>query len=431
MFADPRLAETVVTDFSPFARVGAIALGGFFALFGAWALLVPISGAVISSGMVVNDGRVQVIRHETGGVVEAINVREGDIVTAGTVLAVLSPIDAQAALGQLDTRLLALDLRIARLTAERAGTAFDPASFAATNPVLLDQLLADQEAELSTRTARLGSELAVLSAQSEALARQRDGVSGEVAALTTQLASLAEDLSLRRAAAANGYGRAAQLRELEREHARLDGSLVSANASLAAIDMQRVELDNRVAALEQEFQERVAADLATARAERLELGEAHGAAASAVDRVEIRAPVDGIVSRLAVNTIGSAIEPYGAVAEIVPQGEPLVIEARVEPTDIDELVIGQTAEVVFAAFPRSEVDPVVASVEFISPASHADERTGAQFYTVRLSVPREELVGLPPLLPGMPAETYFRTADHTLAQYLVAPLLDSFPKAFR
>jgi HlyD family type I secretion membrane fusion protein len=426
MRADAAALRARTTDFAPFARIGAIALGALTATFGIWALFVPIQGAVIASGLIVNDGKIQVIRHETGGVVDAIKVREGDTVAKDQVIALLSPANARAARDQLEARLLGLDAKLARLAAEASGTPF--VFSASGNPALVAQLTADQQREYDSRAARHASDNAVLAAQLATQQSQKDGAEASIAAYETQIASIGEDIALRRQAASNGYGRAAQLRELEREQARLEAALASSRSSLAALAEQIAEAAARLDKSNADFAEQVAQDTADARKERSEVVEQQQAAQNALDRVEIRAASAGTISKLYVNTPGSAIEPYAPLAEIVPDDAPLIVEAMVDPLDIDEVRSLQTAEIVFSGFDRNQVDSVDGIVEFISPSSRIDERTGMQFYTVRLNVPRE---GLPHVLPGMPAQTYFHTGDHTFAQYLLAPILDSFRKAFR
>ena len=423
-----------VTDFSGTARLGGIVIGGFMALFGIWAVIVPISGAVIAPGIVVTDGRTQMLRHDRGGVIAAINVAEGDRVTAGDVIALLSPEAEKAALGQLTARLAVLDITLARLSAERDGTGF-PADlatrFAGYDAVLLSSVAADQQAEFAQRATRRSADQSVIAAQRQALVEDRIGLTGERDALLSQLASIGEDLALRRAAQADGYGRAAQLRELERENARLNGSLARLNGQLAAIDEQLAEMDARLASLDATFAQEIALDLAKLGAERLELSDQLAAATVAVNRVEVRADQAGIIDKLHVNTVGSAVEPYAVIAEIVPDNQPVLIEAKVAPIEIDDIAVGQMADIVFSGLSRKDEAPLSAEVVFVSPDSHLDERTGARYFTVRLDLDPATLADMPPTGPGMAVETYFRKPNHTLLQYLLAPLTDSFGKAFR
>lgn len=421
-----------VTDFSAATRMGGLVIAAFMALFGIWAVLVPISGAVIASGVVVTDGRSQALRHAGGGVLTAINVREGDRVAAGDIIAVLSPETEKAALSQLTARLASLDVTLARLAAERDGADFPgSAVFPGYATELIAAFVVDQSAEFANRKTRNTAEQAVLTAQRQALVEDRVGLTGEIAALDLQLASMGEDLTLRRAAQAEGYGRAAQLRELEREHARIAGSLARANGQLSAIDEQLAENGSRADALAAGLAQEVSTEIAKLRAERLELAGQLAAATIAVARVDVRADAAGIVDKLHVNTVGSAIEPYAIIAEIVPEAAPVQIEARVSPIEIDDIVLGQEADIVFSALSRKDEAPLTAEVVFVSPDSHLDERTGARYFVVRLDLDREALADLPPTGPGMVVETYFRQPGHTLLQYLLSPLTSSFSKAFR
>lgn len=424
-----------VSDFSGATRLGSRVLAGFGAVFLIWAVLVPISGAVIAPGVVVSDGKSHVLRHATGAVVSAIHVREGDHVAAGALIAELSPEAEKAALSQLTARLAGLDVTLARLAAERDGTAFPAAApspaLAQYAPELVAEFTADQAEAFAARAERGAAEQRVLAAQREALLQERTGLEGESAALKLQLASIGEDLDLRRAAQAKGYGRAAQLREVEREHARIQGSVERADGQLKAIDEQVREIDSRLAALAASLAQEVSAEMAKARAERLELSDQLAAAVVAAGRVEIRAPAAGIVDKLRVNTVGSAIEPFSPIAEVVPDDAPILVEARVAPIEIDDIAIDQEAEIIFGGLARKDFDPLPARVTFISPDSHLDERTGVRYFTVRLDIDPEALGEMPRTGPGMVADAYFKKRDYTLVQYLLAPFTDSFSRAFR
>lgn len=420
-----------VTDVTGLVRTGAVVLAVFAVCVGIWAGAVPIAGAVIAPGRVVSDGNVQVLRHEAGGIIGRIRVAEGDRVEPGDTLLVLNPARERAALGQIETRLAALDVKIARLLAERDATPFPAPATGGARTGEIAALAADQLREHLDWIGRRDAELSTLEAEAAALERTRAGVQGEIAALRRQAASVAGDVRLRRQALQDGFGRKARLHELEREQARLEGAQAQKQAQLAALHEDRGRLEARLAATRAGFAQQASAELSRARAERLEIAERLDAARQAVERVEIRAPAAGVVNRLHVNTPGSAVEPYAPLAEIVPDGAPLLVEARLAPTDIDEVHVGQEAEIVLSAFSRDETDPLPAEVAFVSVDSHLEERTGARYYTARLKVRPPAGRALPPIVPGMPVESYFRTGQHTLLQYLAEPLTASFARAFR
>lgn len=433
----PAAIVTQVTDTSGLTRTGAITLAVFAAMFGFWAVLVPIAGAVIAPGKVVSDGNALVIRHELGGVVDGIKVSEGEKVSAGDTLIVLNPIKEKAMLDQINTRLASLGLKIARLIAQRDGTEFAPdlgnkVAMAETfGPGLTPEFLADQMTEHENWTARSEAEVSAIKAEARALAAERAGLADEIKAIERQRQSLGKDVKLFAQALKEGWGRAVELHEMERELARLDGLYIQANAKERALGNRLNEVGGRLKAAKAGFAQQVSAELASSRAERAELAQRLEAAQRAVDRVAVRAEVTGIINKLHVNTVGSAVEPFAPLVEIVPDDVPLLVEAKLEPTDIDDVYIGQTSEIVFSAFNRDLVDPVAAKVVFVSSDSHTDERTGMTYYTARLAVDRASSTAMPAIVPGMPVESYFRTNEHTLVQYLVSPITDSLSRAFR
>lgn len=426
-----------VTDTTGIARAGSLTLGIFAAVFGIWAVLVPIAGAVIAPGQVVSDGHSLVIRHEIGGVVDTIVVQEGEAVKAGDIILVLNPVKERAMLDQINTRMASLSLKIARLIAERDVTVFEPsletlrAWKLEVGPRLANTLLADQTTEHINWLARRDAETSALKAQADALEKEQNGLVDEIKAIERQRESLGKDIKLFAEVLKEGWGRAARLHQMEREFAKLDGMLAQATAKRQALGNRRIESANRLDAVAAGFAQQVSTELSAARTERMELSQRLEAARRAVDRVEIRTETAGIVNKLHVNTVGSAVEPFSPLVEIVPESAPLLVEAKLAPIDIDEVHVGQAAEIVFSAFNRDVTDPMPAKVIFVSADSHSEERTGGTYYTVRLAFERNSTKDLPKLVPGMPVETYFRTSEHTLLQYLVGPISDSLSRAFR
>lgn len=434
--ADNDLLTAKVTDFSEAARFGAraiLALLGFLTLCG---LLVPISGATIVPGVLVADGRTLTLRHPDGGVVAALPVVEGQRVKQGEVIMLLSGESEQAARDQLLARMASNDVTLARLAAELAGAAF-PADlaqrFPSYPPDLLSGAIADQQSLFETRSAFQDAQIAVLGTQSDALTSQRAGVEGEAAALREQMASLEQDLEARRLAQAKGYGRATELRQVERESSALTGALARNQGELRALSEQIAEVEGRRVAFLNEQRQSISDEIARIRAEQNELGDRLGAAERAVDRVEVRAPTDGIVNKLEVNTVGSAVQPYADIAEIVPIDAQVVVEGRLSPNDIDNVRLGTIADVAFHSMSRHNEPPLWGRVEFISPDSQVDERTGARYFVIRMTIDSSCFQGPnPPVVsPGMIGDISVRTGSYTFFQYLLDPITRSFGAAFK
>lgn len=412
----------------------AVFLGGF----AAWAFGIPLSGAIIAQGTVIKDGNVQVVRHERGGVLTFLKVREGAEVRSGDVLATLTRADDQASAEELKARIASLTAKQARLSAEQRQedsftVALDelPETARDLPEGLLSQLVSDQEQEFATRRKQRSDLSNVLNAQRRGLAEQIAGAEGELAALARQKASLLQDIELRRKGVANGYGRENILRELERQADGLAGSIARTEASILALKQQMIETDNRMAAEQSGFMEKTGDELARIRAERLVAVEAMAGRAEAVARIDVRSPVDGVVNKLHVNTIGSAVEPFAPIFEIVADDQPLLIEAKVNPADINSVYRGQAAHAVISAFNRRLYDPVQAEVTFVGADARQDQPDQPFHYTIRLVVDDAELARLPEVMPGMPSEVYLLTHDRTFADYIAEPFIESFQRSFR
>lgn len=424
-----------VTEFSPAGKLGRQAVLFLLGFMAICAVVAPISGATVVSGTVVADGRTQILRHPQGGVLATINVMEGQKVESGDVVALLTGETQSANRDQLITRLMSDNVAIARLEAELAGSPFpwDVATrFPQYRPELLNQVIADQASTFASRLSYRQSELGVLNAQSSGLKERRIGLEGERAALQSQLDSLDDELTLRRAAQEQGYGRAAELRRLEREYAELQGSFSRAEGELRALQSELSETVERIAAFEDNQVQLIAEEIARLRTEEQEISNQLSAAEVEVDRVEIKASAPGVVNRLHINTIGGAIEPYSAIAEIVPEGAQPMLEARLSPNDIDSVAPGQTADVMFHSMSRHNEPPLLARVEFVSADSQIDDRTGAPFFVVRLSFDPSCFEGPNPavLTPGMVAEVNIRQENYTFIQYLLQPITESLGRSF-
>lgn len=430
-----------VTSIRSTALFGVSVVALFMGTVGSWASLAPISGAVVASGQVVTDNKTQIVRQERGGVLAALNVREGQVVKAGEILAVIDRVEDKSAREELIARTAALVARERRLMIEQreeVGTQVTVMDvFANIGGVdklelsRLEALIADQNDALATRRAQVTGTINILQIQKRTLEQEKAGVDGELTALHNQMASLSEDIRLRRAAANSGFGREAALRELERQADTVRGNIIKAETGLVSLQHQSEEIDQKIAATRSDFLQKVSEELSKVRAERLETEEALAGRTRALERVDVRAPMAGIINKVNTNTIGSAIEPYASLVEIVAEDQKATVEVRIHPADIDDVFPGQHARVVLSAFNRHLYDPVSGAVNFVSADARLDEASGQTYYTVRLVLDPEQQKALPPVVPGMPAEAYLLKHDRTFVDYLAEPFIQSFQRAFR
>jgi HlyD family secretion protein len=194
------------------------------------------------------------------------------------------------------------------------------------------------------------------------------------------------------------------------------------------------ETELQILRIDQDFRTEIAQELRDNHARQAELVERRIAAEDQLKRIEIRSPQDGIVHELAQHTVGGVINPSETIMRIVPEDEPLIVEAKVEPQDIDQVLNGdRKAYLRFAAFDHQQTPEVEGRVKGISADLSVDQMTGRTYYLVRVSLSKEELAKLEgkALVPGMPADVHIRTQDRTALSYLLKPFQDQMAKAFR
>lgn len=174
-------------------------------------------------------------------------------------------------------------------------------------------------------------------------------------------------------------------------------------------------------------------ELADIRGKLAELIEKRVAAEDHLSRVDIRAPQDGVVHQVSVHTVGGVINAGEPIMLIVPKTDGLDVEAKIAPQDIDQVRIGSPAVLRFSAFNQRTTPEIRGEVTLVSADITKEEKTGASFYTVRITPTANELARLNgfKLVPGMPVETFIQTGERTVISYLTKPLEDQLKKAWR
>lgn len=405
--------------------------------FGLWATTSRLAGAVIAQGQVEVERDRQVVQHPEGGVVAEILVTEGASVRAGDPLLRLDGSALRSELAIVEGRLAALAGQAARLEAERDGArtvTFPPdlLSRASAKPALAAQLHV-QERLFRARQATLDETRALLRTRLDQIAAQSGGLATQGAALREQIALVEAELAVQRALRAKGLAQAGTLLALERERARLAGQLGALEAEVARSDVQITETEMQIADLANSRREAALAELREIEAMVLELSEQRQALGDRIDRLEIRAPVSGIVLDLKVTTPRAVLRPAEPVLHLVPQDRPLVIATRIDPIHIDEVTVGQPAELVFPALPPRQTPHLRGKVVRVSADALQDQATGRTQYRAELELDAGELqrLGEGVLLPGMPVEVYLQTRARSPLAYLVEPFTAYFDRALR
>ena len=405
--------------------------------FGLWATMTRISGAIVAPGQIEVERDRQIVQHPDGGVVESILVAEGEAVAAGQTLLRLDGAALRSELTIVEGQLSELAGRSARLVAERDGTAnltfqYDILALAATSPEVAAQL-DGQKRLFQARGATLAEQRDLLSRRIDQTAAQSNGIAAQRTALTTQLDLIEQELASQQSLLDKGLAQAGTVLALQREQARLQGQLGELAADLARTEGQITEIEIEISSLATRRREEATAELRQTGPTILELAERRRALAERIDRLEIRAPVAGIVLGLQVTTPRAVLRAADPVLFVIPQDRPLVITARIAPIHIDEVAVGQPAELVFSAFSARDTPHLAGKVTRVSADALTDSQTGATYYTAELQLDDGEQarLGDSALVPGMPVEVFLQTGRRTPLAYLVKPFTDYFTRAFR
>jgi membrane fusion protein, type I secretion system len=411
-----------------------VLLGGF----GVWAVRTTLAGAIIASGRIEVDRKRQIVQHIDGGVVSEILVQEGDTVEKGAVLIRLDSTLLASQKIIVEGQLFELMSRRARLAAERDGSdtlKFDEelVKIAAARPEVAD-LLAGQERLFVARRESVARETEQLNKRAGQIQSQIVGIKAQQDSLDQQLVLIKKELANQQILLDRGLAQAGTVFNLERNAANLQGRIGELAATQAQAEGRITEIDIEILKLGTRQREEAITRLRDLQYRELELAEQRRGLQERLTRLDITAPVSGIVYGLQVQTVRSVIRPADPVLFLVPQDRPLVIVARVDPIHVDQIYVGQQVTMRFSALDQRQTPELFGRVTTISPDAFDDPNTGMTFYRAEIVLKEGELERLAEgtvLLPGMPVETYLRTRDRSPMAYLIKPLADYFIKAFR
>jgi HlyD family secretion protein len=413
------------------AVVGFLAIG-----LGGWASTAEISGALIAQGSLVVDSNVKKVQHPTGGVVGEVRVREGDHVKAGDILVRLDETVTRANLAIVTKGLTELYARRARLAAERDGaeSVAVPKELASRvdDPDVQEALSSERKLFDLRRKSRMGQK-DQLQQRIKQLNEQIAGLSAQQDAKAKEMSLIDQELQGVRDLWAKNLVQINRLTSLEREAARLQGERGQLIASAAEAKGKIVETQLQIIQVDQELSSDVAKELRETDSKVGEYVERKVTAEDQLRRTDLRAPQDGIVFQLTVNTVGGVVAAGDPVMLIVPAADNLLVEAKVDPKDIDQVQFGQPVVLRFSAFNMRTTPELNGNVVRISADTTTDQRTGQSYYLVRISMTADQIgrLGDVKLSPGMPVEAFIQTGDRTMISYLVKPLRDQLMRSFR
>ncbi|TYC60700.1 HlyD family type I secretion periplasmic adaptor subunit [Rhodobacterales bacterium] len=407
----------------------AIGIGGV-------AAYVEISGAVVGAGSIIVQGRSKLVQHNEGGVIEKIHVHEGDKVTAGDILFVLEGTAVRASLEIIEAQLHQLLAQEARLLSELSGKdeiVFPGSDLSSADAHRIEILKAGQvELFAARRNGILG--------RKDQLRAQIDQLEEKLVALRAQISSIDENVKLldeQRADAAvlheKGLVVDSHMISMQRERATLQGSRAALEAEIIEARTAMGEKDLALTQIDKEFREAILTELDQKRVEIAKLRQERVAARDRLTRLVVRAPMTGYVHTLNVHTIGRVAAPGETLMQIVPAGDKLVIEAKLRPTDVDQVTAQQSARIRLTGLDRRTTPELKVIVLDVAPDLTENPQTGEAYYTARLRIPESEIARLEAreLRPGMPVEVFIETRHRTILSYLVKPMRDQIEHAMR
>jgi HlyD family type I secretion membrane fusion protein len=431
---DPRL-----DDNRPFGRM--LVLSGFCVIlisggaFYGWASTAPVAGAVVAPGVINVDSNVRAIQHLGGDILKEILVREGDRVQAGQVLLRLDDTATSSNRNELLGQYYEGLATEARLVAEQTGA--DKIEFPKEltdkfGDAAIARAMKGQEDIFTSRKSMLAERLQIGERTRRQLDSEIEGLKGQITAAQRRLALLNEELASVDTLLAKNLVPQTRRLDLQRSTAELEGEIASYQAGIATAEQKIEEEALRMSDLRNTQSNQVIEELRTTRARNYELTEQLRTAEDVLERGEIRSPVAGVVKGLQVHTIGGVISPGQTLMEIVPVSDKLVVQATIDPLDIDQVRPDMSAQVWLSALNRRTEKPFEGRVTTVSADRLIDQVTGAPYYLARVELDNASLDDKTvPIQAGMSAEVMIRTGDRTTWDYLMSPLVQFFQNSLR
>jgi HlyD family secretion protein len=418
--------------------VGLAVLFCSFGGFGYWGATAPLASAIIAQGSFVATGNNKVVQHLEGGIIKEMLVSEGESVKEGDVLVTLDQTAALTNERMLTLRRLRLEAVVGRLRAEAQGSREfklpDIVMAEASDPDI-NAIIQSQNIVFRSKQVKLEEQLNLIEKNIKSLEYRFEGYKGQRESFERQLALLSDERDSKERLVKVGYMRRTDLLAIERAIAdamgdisRLNGELNESEAEIAKFRQEAVIAvnSNKQAALD--ALETAESDLDSVRQQLHE-------AAGVLERTVIRSPVTGTVVRSYYHTAGGVITTGKPIMEILPAHVPLILEAQVLRTSIDQLHEGQTAAIRLTALNR-RTTPVLEGKVFYVSADSIEENAGLSVkdvYIVRVQIPDSEIARVHNFhpVPGMPAEVLIQSSERTFFEYLSKPIADSMSRAFK
>ncbi|MBS3954426.1 MAG: HlyD family type I secretion periplasmic adaptor subunit [Methylomicrobium sp.] len=432
-------SETYQSDEKHYRRIGLWIIIIVFGGFGIWAAVAPLSSAALAPGLVAVESYRKTLQHLEGGIVKSIHVRDGDNIVQGQILLILDDTQSKAQLEIVKGQFFISQAKEARLIAQQKG--LTEVNYPADLTKALDDPRAHEAIQIqnntfSVRKKAYEGELSLYKRQVEQLRARIKGLNAQRTSSENLVHSFRNELTDFEELLKEGYSEKQKIREFERNLAQNEGRHGELISTIAETELQISETELKALQLSKDFQREVAEEFAETQSALFELRERMQSLQDTVSRTILKASDAGMILELQVHTLGAVIPPGGKILDIVPQGEKLIVEARVSPMDVDRVQVGQIAEVRFSAFKSRTTPRIDGKLISVSADRLMDEnvQNPEPYYLARVEISQEGIASLLKseltLLPGMPAEVLINTGERTMLEYLFDPLTDAVARSF-
>ncbi|ESW38894.1 MULTISPECIES: HlyD family type I secretion periplasmic adaptor subunit [Pseudomonas] len=413
-------------------RLGLTIVFVTFGIFGTWAAFAPLSNAVHGSGVVTVQNYRKTVQHLEGGIVKELYARDGDLVKKGDPLIVLDESQLSAEYESTRNQLIVARYKEARLRAERDGLQTIPAvQMDGTDSDRATEALNGEQQVFTARHNSLQGEISVNRERIEQMKQQIVGLNDMIRTKRGLEKSYSGEIKQLRELLAEGFVDNQRLLEQERRLDMLKTEVADHESTISKSKLQIGETELQIVQLKKKFDSDVANELSDVQAKVFDLQEKEAALRDRLARVVIRAPESGMVLDMKVHTIGGVVSAATPLLDIVPEASELVVEARVDPKDIDRLELGKTADIRFSAFNSATTPVIEGNLVRISADRLTDEHSGDPYYLVRVKVSEDGMkkLGNRKLQPGMPAEVLINAGERTMLEYLLKPASNMFAQS--
>ncbi|RWL81279.1 MAG: HlyD family type I secretion periplasmic adaptor subunit [Mesorhizobium sp.] len=401
----------------------------------AWSSVALLASAVVANGVVSPEGYRKTVQHLEGGIIGAIHVKEGEKVRAGQVLISLKTTEAQGRYDELQGHYIRLLATEARLVAELAGQdrIIFPKELTSIDSDIARKVAVEEQALLDSRLATREGRTQILNKRIAQIEEQSTGARDVMAAEAEQLGLIDQEIASAQEMYKKGLERLPRILALQRSQADIRANQASNRAQVAKNDQQIGETEFQLLNLRQQDSESANEDLAKVRNDLAELRSQLPSRQDVLTRTDVVAPIAGTVMNVRVTTESGVIASGQALLDIVPDEPNLIIDSRIRPTDIDVVHPDMPARVVLSAYPSRHLPQIHGLLVSVSADRLTDEKTGEPYFLAKVKVDTADLAELHDvrLSPGMPAEVMILTGEHTLLDYMLAPVQASLTRSFR